>query len=56
MSSNYIYRTAEKSDFDRILKFLAEHFYHEEPSIRVSQKFSVWNFFDKTKNIKNMDC
>ncbi|CAB05578.1 aralkylamine N-acetyltransferase [Caenorhabditis elegans] len=37
MSSNYIYRTAEKSDFDRILKFLAEHFYHEEPSIRASK-------------------
>ncbi|KAF1764685.1 hypothetical protein GCK72_004634 [Caenorhabditis remanei] len=34
---NYVFETAEQSDYDRILKFLADHFYHEEPSIRATK-------------------
>ncbi|EGT54589.1 hypothetical protein CAEBREN_28046 [Caenorhabditis brenneri] len=33
----YVFQTAEKSDYDRILKFLAEYFYHEEPSVRATK-------------------
>ncbi|CAO4364633.1 unnamed protein product [Caenorhabditis nigoni] len=34
---NYIFETAQQSDYDRILKFLADHFYHVEPSIRATK-------------------
>uniref|UniRef100_A0A1I7T3T8 Acetyltransferase n=1 Tax=Caenorhabditis tropicalis TaxID=1561998 RepID=A0A1I7T3T8_9PELO len=40
---NYIYRTAEKLDNGRVLKFLADHFYHEEPNIKATgEPLSVW--------------
>lgn len=35
--SDYIFETAQQSDYDRILKFLCDHFYHEEPSVRATK-------------------
>uniref|UniRef100_A0A8R1EST4 Uncharacterized protein n=1 Tax=Caenorhabditis japonica TaxID=281687 RepID=A0A8R1EST4_CAEJA len=34
MSSKFSYHTAIESDFDRIMKFLSEYFFKEEPFTR----------------------
>ncbi|KAF1764684.1 hypothetical protein GCK72_004633 [Caenorhabditis remanei] len=33
----YIFRTAEPSDYDAIMKYMDEHYYHEGPTIRATK-------------------